>query len=361
MLKGSLGSMSTSVRIALDAMGGDHGPSVVIPGAAHALKTRPDIQFLLYGDEAKLAPYLAQHPELKGCSRVIHTDVAVAMDDKPSQALRRTRKSSSMWMAIEAVKNGDADVTVSAGNTGALMAMSTVCLRTMAGIERPAIAAMWPTMRGRAIVLDVGATIGADAQHLVDLAIMGSAMARIVLNIETPTVGLLNVGVEEIKGIEEVKAASRILREGKIPSLRYQGFVEGDDIGKGTVDVVVTEGFTGNIALKTAEGTAKQLATILREGMQANLFTKLGYLLARSAFQNLKSKMDPSHVNGGVFLGLDGIVIKSHGGTDVRGFSNAVGIGFDMVRHQLLEKIRHSLAVSDDRRITITDEMDTRA
>ena len=353
--------MSTSVRIALDAMGGDHGPSVVIPGAAHALKTRPDIQFLLFGDQAKLAPYLAQHPELNARSRVIHTDVAIAMDDKPSQALRRTRKSSSMWMAIEAVKNGEADCTVSAGNTGALMAMSTVCLRTMAGIERPAIAAMWPTMRGRAIVLDVGATIGADAQHLVDLAIMGSAMARIVLNIETPSVGLLNVGVEEIKGIEEVKAASRILREGKIPSLRYQGFVEGDDIGKGTVDVVVTEGFTGNIALKTAEGTAKQLATILREGMQANLFTKLGYLLARSAFQNLKSKMDPSHVNGGVFLGLDGIVIKSHGGTDVRGFSNAVGIGFDMVRHQLLEKIRHSLAVSDDRRITITDEMDARA
>ncbi len=353
--------MSTSVRIALDAMGGDHGPSVVIPGAAHALKTRPGIQFLLYGNEAKIAPYLAQHPELQAQARVIHTDVAVAMDDKPSQALRRTRKSSSMWMAIEAVKNGEADVTVSAGNTGALMAMSTVCLRTMAGIERPAIAAMWPTMTGRAIVLDVGATIGADAQHLVDLAIMGSAMARIVLNIETPSVGLLNVGVEEIKGIEEVKAAGRILREGKIPSLRYQGFVEGDDIGKGTVDVVVTEGFTGNIALKTAEGTAKQLATILREGMQANIFTKLGYLLARGAFQNLKSKMDPSHVNGGVFLGLDGIVIKSHGGTDIRGFSNAVGIGFDMVRHQLLEKIRHSLAVSDDRRIIMTDEMDARA
>ena len=353
--------MSTQIRIALDAMGGDHGPSVVIPGAAHALKTRPGIQFLLYGNEAKIAPYLAQHPELQAQARVIHTDVAVAMDDKPSQALRRTRKSSSMWMAIEAVKNGEADVTVSAGNTGALMAMSTVCLRTMAGIERPAIAAMWPTMTGRAIVLDVGATIGADAQHLVDLAIMGSAMARIVLNIETPSVGLLNVGVEEIKGIEEVKAAGRILREGKIPSLRYQGFVEGDDIGKGTVDVVVTEGFTGNIALKTAEGTAKQLATILREGMQANIFTKLGYLLARGAFQNLKSKMDPSHVNGGVFLGLDGIVIKSHGGTDIRGFSNAVGIGFDMVRHQLLEKIRHSLAVSDDRRIIMTDEMDARA
>ena len=208
--------MSTSVRIALDAMGGDHGPSVVIPGAAHALKTRPEIEFLLYGDEAKLAPYLAQHAELRARSRVIHTDVAVAMDDKPSQALRRTRKSSSMWMAIEAVKNGEADVTVSAGNTGALMAMSTVCLRTMAGIERPAIAAIWPTLTGRAIVLDVGATIGADAQHLVDLAIMGSAMARICLRSSSATWPssthwLANPGSERDKLRQARKLIARVL------------------------------------------------------------------------------------------------------------------------------------------------------
>ncbi len=353
--------MKPKVRIALDAMGGDHGASVVIPGAARALAARPDIEFLMFGDEAIIKPLLANHGHLAAATTLVHTDVFVKMGDKPSQALRQGRRNSSMWLALEAVKKGDADVAVSAGNTGALMAMSKFCLRTMAQIDRPAIAGIWPTLRGDSIVLDVGASIGADSQHYVDLAVMGAAMASIVFGVARPTVGLLNVGVEEIKGIEEVKAASRILREGKIPSLRYQGFVEGDDIGKGTVDVVVTEGFTGNIALKTAEGTAKQLATILREGMQANLFTKLGYLLSRSAFQNLKSKMDPSHVNGGVFLGLDGIVIKSHGGTDVRGFSNAVGIGFDMVRHQLLEKIRHSLAVSDDRRITITDEMDARA
>jgi glycerol-3-phosphate acyltransferase PlsX len=353
--------MSSKVRIALDAMGGDHGPSVVIPGAAEALARHSDIEFLLFGDQSVIAPLLAAHPALQASARIVHTDVSVAMDEKPSQALRRTRRASSMWMAIESVKNGEADVVVSAGNTGALMAMSTICLRTMAGVDRPAIAAMWPTLRGRSIVLDVGATIGADAQHLVDLAIMGSAMARIVLAIECPTVGLLNVGVEEIKGIEEVKAAGRTLREGQIGGLDYKGFVEGDDIGKGTVDVVVTEGFTGNIALKTAEGTAKQLAQVLREGMLSSLLTKIGYFFARSAFRSLKEKMDPRNVNGGVFLGLDGIVIKSHGGTDATGFGNAIGIGFDMVRHELLGKIRTSLAESDDRRIALTAEMDARA
>jgi glycerol-3-phosphate acyltransferase PlsX len=353
--------MSTQIRIALDAMGGDHGPSVVLPGAAKALERRPDIEFLLVGDEARIAPLLAQHPTLKERSTILHTGVSVGMDEKPSQALRRTRRSSSMWMAIEAVKNGQADVVVSAGNTGALMAMSTICLRTMAGIARPAIACMWPTTRGRSIVLDVGATIGGDAQHYVDLAIMGSAMARIVLEIERPTVGLLNVGVEEIKGIEEVKAAGRMLREGTFPAMQYQGFVEGDDIGKGTVDVVVTEGFTGNIALKTAEGTAKQLADVLRNAMSSGLMSKIGYLFARGAFQQLKDKMDPRNVNGGVFLGLDGVVIKSHGGTDALGFSNAIGIGFEMVRHQLLGQIRDSLAQSDDVRIAVAAEMDARA
>ncbi len=353
--------MSNPVRIALDAMGGDHGPSVVIPGAAEALERRANIEFLLFGDEAVLGPLVALHPALKAQSRIIHTDVAVGMDEKPSQALRRTRRASSMWMAIDAVKTGAADVIISAGNTGALMAMSTICLRTMAGIDRPAIAAMWPTLRGRSIVLDVGATIGADAQHLVDLAIMGSAMARIVLDIERPTVGLLNVGVEEIKGIEEVKAAGRILREGNIPSLDYQGFVEGTDLGKGTVDVVVTEGFTGNIALKAAEGTARQLAEVLRTAMGATWLTKLGYLLARQAFRTLKDKMDPRNVNGGVFLGLDGVVIKSHGSADATGYANAIGVGFDMVRHELLDKIRESLAVSDERRLALTADMDARA
>ena len=240
-----------------------------------------------------------------------------------------------MWLAIEAVKTGEADAAVSAGNTGALMAMSKICLRTMPNVDRPAIAAMWPTTRGSSIVLDVGASIGADAQHLVDLAIMGAAMAKIVLSIERPTVGLLNIGVEEIKGLEEIKAAGRILRESALPSLEYHGFVEGDDLGKGTVDVVVTEGFTGNIALKTAEGTATQIGRYFRDAMSRSLMSKVGYWFAREAFRTLREKMDPRSVNGGVFLGLDGVVIKSHGGTDAVGYAGAIGVGYDMVQARL--------------------------
>ena len=324
-------------------MGGDHGPSVVIPGAALTLVRHPDSQFVIHGQESLCLPLLDQHPQLKAVSTFVHADVAVRMDDKPRQALRQGRWKSSMWRAIESVKKGEADVAVSAGNTGALMAMAKFCLRTMAHVDRPAIAAMWPTMRGESIVLDVGATIGADARHLVDLAIMGSAMAQIVFDIERPTVGLLNVGVEEIKGLEEVKAAGRILKDNAFPCMTYAGFVEGDDIGKGTVDVVVTEGFAGNIALKTAEGTAKQLAGYLRGAMSRTWRAKLGYLLAKSAFDLLRDKMDPRKVNGGVFLGLDGVVIKSHGGTDATGFATAIDIGYDMVRYELMSKIRASL------------------
>src|SRR5271157_4852669 len=274
--------MASDICIALDAMGGDYGPTVVVPGAAVALERRPDVEFLIYGDEKAIGLALAHHARLKEKSRIIHTDVAVKMSDKPSQALRTGRRVSSMWQTIEAVKSGAADCAVSAGNTGALMAMAKFCLHTMSPIERPAIAAMWPTLRGESIVLDVGATIGADAQHYVDLAIMGAAMARSLFELERPTVGLLNIGVEEVKGIEEVKAASRLLQEIDSPLLDYRGFVEGDDIGRGSVDVVVTEGFTGNIALKTAEGTAKQIGAYLRQALSKNLMTKLGALIARS-------------------------------------------------------------------------------
>jgi len=335
--------MTRKVRISLDAMGGDHGPSVVIPGAAIALEHHPQAHFIMHGQEALCLPLLDAHPRLKAVTTFVHADVAVRMDDKPSQALRQGRWKSSMWRAIESVKKGEADVAVSAGNTGALMAMSKFCLRTMAHVDRPAIAAIWPTTRGESIVLDVGATIGADARHLVDLAIMGSAMARIVFDIDRPTVGLLNVGVEEIKGVEEVKTAGRMLRDANLPTLAYFGFVEGDDIGKGTVDVVVTEGFSGNIALKTAEGTAKQLAAYLRSAMSRTLMARIGYLFARGAFDALREKMDPRKANGGVFLGLDGIVIKSHGGTDPTGFAAAIDLGYDMVEHDLMSKIRESL------------------
>jgi phosphate acyltransferase len=335
--------MPEPVRISLDAMGGDHGPSVVVPGAALALERHPGTRFLLFGDRAQIEPLLDKHPALKAAAEVRHTDVAVRMDDKPSQALRSGRRTSSMWLAIQAVRDGEADAAVSAGNTGALMAMSKICLKTMAHIERPAIAGMWPTLRGESIVLDIGATIGADAIHLVDLAIMGAAMARIVLGIERPTVGLLNVGTEEIKGVEMVKEAGRILRETNLPQFAYHGFVEGDDIGKGTVDVVVTEGFTGNIALKTAEGTAKQIGEYLRAAMSRTWTAKIGYLLARQAFDALREKMDPRRVNGGVFLGLGGIVIKSHGGTDALGFASAIDIGYDMAHYELMRTIREML------------------
>ncbi|WGD31174.1 phosphate acyltransferase PlsX [Ancylobacter sp. WKF20] len=331
--------MSSTVRIALDVMGGDHGPDVVLPGAEIALIRHPDISFLLFGDEARLNAVLARLPRLKAASRVIHTDVVVRMDDKPSQALRQGRKVSSMWRAIDAVRLGEADCAVSAGNTGALMAMAKVNLKTMAGISRPAIACLWPTTKGESVVLDVGASIGATAQHLVDMAVMGAAMARIVFDIERPTVGLLNVGVEEIKGVEEVKDAAAALREANHAGFTYHGFVEGDDIGKGTVDVVVTEGFSGNIALKTAEGTAKQVADYLRAAINRSLMAKIGYVLARGAFNALREKLDPRKSNGGVFLGLNGIVIKSHGGTDAEGFASAVDIGYDMVRNKLLSRI----------------------
>jgi glycerol-3-phosphate acyltransferase PlsX len=335
--------MSRVVRIALDAMGGDHGASVVIPGAGLALERRPDIRFVMVGDRAVLEPLLAAQPALKEASEVRHTAVAVRMDAKPSQALRAGRYKSSMWLTLEAVKKGEADVAVSAGNTGALMAMAKFCLKSMGEINRPAIAGLWPTVRGESVVLDVGATIGADARHLVDLAVMGAAMARIVFDIERPTVGLLNVGVEEIKGIETVKEAGRILREADLPHLDYVGFVEGDDLGKGTVDVVVTEGFTGNIALKTAEGTAKQLAAYLKSAMSRTFLARIGYFLARGAFDALREKMDPRRSNGGVLLGLEGIVIKSHGGTDALGIASAIELAYEMARYDLLAKIRESI------------------
>jgi glycerol-3-phosphate acyltransferase PlsX len=335
--------MPQKVRIALDAMGGDIGASVVIPGAAISLSRHPDTEFLLFGDRALIDAELAKHPAMKAASRVIHTDVAVSMHDKPSQALRRGRKTSSMWLAIDAVKKGDAHVAVSAGNTGALMAMARFCLRMLPGIDSPAIAGVWPTIRGDSVVLDLGATIGADAEHLKALAVMGGAMARVLFDLERPTVGLLNIGVEEVKGGEEIRKAAEMLRAMDLPNLDFIGFVEGDGIGKGAADVIVTEGFTGNIALKTAEGTARQISEYLRSAMSRSWRSRIGYLFARQAFKALRDKMDPSKSNGGVLLGLKGIVVKSHGGTDAEGFAYAVDVGYDMVRYDLLAKINQML------------------
>jgi glycerol-3-phosphate acyltransferase PlsX len=336
--------MSDKVRVALDAMGGDHGPAVVVAGADLALTRHPEIEFLFFGNTALVAPLVDARPALKSASKLIHTDIAVRMEDKPSQALRYGRWKSSMWLAVDAVKKGDADVAVSGGNTGALMAMSKFNLKTLPGIERPAIAALWPTLRGESVVLDLGASIGADADHLVDLAVMGAAMARILFGLDRPSVGLLNIGVEEAKGLEPVREASAVLREQKLPGLDYHGFVEGNDIGKGTVDVVVTEGFAGNIALKTAEGTARQMAEYLKAAMTRTLWARIGYLFARSAFRELRERLDTRKSNGGVFLGLNGIVIKSHGSTDAEGFAAAIELGHGVVRDELLAKITAALA-----------------
>ena len=336
--------MADKVRIALDAMGGDHGASVLLPGAEISLIRHPDIEYVMFGDRAVVGPVLETLPRLKAVTRFVHTDVAIRMDDKPSQALRRGRWKSSMWLTLDAVKKGEADVAVSAGNTGALMAMSRFALHMLPGVERPAIAALWPTLKGESVVLDLGASIGADETHLINLAAMGSAMARVLFDIERPTVGLLNIGVEEVKGLEPVREAGRILRETDFPDFAYHGFVEGDDIGKGVVDVVVTEGFAGNIALKTAEGTARQFAQYLRAAMNRTWAARLGYLLSRAAFRMLSEKMDPRKSNGGVFLGLNGIVIKSHGGADAEGTASAIDMGYDMVRYELLAKILHAMA-----------------
>ncbi|WP_127071224.1 phosphate acyltransferase PlsX [Pelagibacterium lentulum] len=331
--------MSGNITISVDAMGGDNAPRAPIEGAKMLLRERPDARFIFHGRQENLAPLLEEFSELKPVSEIRHSETVITMEDKPSQALRKGKGNSSMWAAIQSVKDGEAQVAISGGNTGALMAMATFCLRPMPGISRPAIAAIWPTLRSDIVVLDVGATIGADADQLVDFSILGAALARALFDMKSPTIGLLNVGVEEAKGNEWVKDAGKILSETSGAGFTYHGFVEGDDIGKGTVDVVVTEGFTGNIALKTAEGTARQVATYVRNALAMNWLTKLGALLASQGLRAIRSKMDPRTVNGGVFLGLNGVVIKSHGGTDEIGYKSALSLAYDMARNQLIDKI----------------------
>ena len=335
--------MSENIRISVDAMGGDKGPRVVVHGARLALKERKNTSFIFHGRKEDLDPLLDEFADLKPVSTVRHCDNVIQMDDKPSQALRKGRNNSSMWAALQSVKDGEADVAISGGNTGALMAMATFCLRPIEGISRPAIAAIWPTLRSDIIVLDVGATIGGDAQQLVDFSILGAALARALFDQESPTVGLLNVGTEELKGLDQVKDAAQILAAANGAGFTYHGFVEGDDIGKGTVDVVVTEGFAGNIALKTAEGTARQVGGYLRSALSADFMSRLGALLARRALNALRSKMDPRTVNGGIFLGLNGIVIKSHGGTDEIGVKSALGLAYEMARSRLIDKITEGM------------------
>jgi glycerol-3-phosphate acyltransferase PlsX len=287
-------------------MGGDAGPGVVTAALARSTVRHPEVSFLLHGDEALLKPLLAKRSRLSGRAEIRHTSEQVRMGEKPSQALRRGR-NTSMWRAVEAVARKEAEVAISAGNTGALMAMSMHQLGVLEGMDRPAIAALWPTKRGQSVVLDVGANIASDADQLVEFAVMGEAFARAILGLERPTVGLLNVGAEDVKGNEAVRGAANTLRNVNLP-IEFCGFVEGDDISEGTVDVVVTDGFTGNIALKTAEGTARLVVHFLRSTLKRSFFARAGAFLASGALGTLRRKLDPRTANGGIFLGLNGVV-----------------------------------------------------
>jgi glycerol-3-phosphate acyltransferase PlsX len=330
--------VSTPVTISIDAMGGDHAPDIVVEGVRLAHVRLPHVRYLLFGDAAKIEPLLERFPEIRGHCSVRHTDQAVSGDAKPSQVLRTGRRSS-MWLAVDAVAKGEAAGVVSAGNTGALMAVSKFVLRMLPGIDRPAIAGMFPTERGETVMLDLGANVDCDANNLFQFAVMGEVFARAVLGLEQPSVGLLNVGSEELKGNDAVKTAASMLRESPLP-IRFHGFVEGNDICAGTVDVVVTDGFTGNIALKTAEGTVRLYSTFLKRGFGSSLLAKLGYVLAKQALTKVKVRTDPRRYNGAMFLGLNGIAVKSHGGTDSFGFANAIGVAVDLVAHGYNDRIR---------------------
>ena len=330
--------MSVPVTISIDAMGGDAAPEIVVEGVRLAHERLPHVRYLLFGDEARIRPLMDAAPGLAGVCTIRHTDEAVSNDAKPSQVLRTGRRSS-MWLAVDAVHKGEAAGVVSAGNTGALMAVSKFVLRTLPGIDRPAIAGMFPTIRGETLMLDLGANVDCNANNLIEFAVMGEVFARAVLGLEQPSVGLLNVGSEDMKGNDAVKAAAAALRESSLP-IRFHGFVEGNDICGGTVDVVVTDGFTGNIALKTAEGTVKFYSSFLRQAFQSSVLAKIGYLFAKHALNKVKTRTDPRRYNGAMFLGLNGIAVKSHGGTDAFGFANAIAVAVDLVAHGYNERIR---------------------
>ncbi|CAN5496387.1 phosphate acyltransferase PlsX [soil metagenome] len=322
-------------------MGGDHGPSVIVPGVAIAAQNQPDVRFLLHGDQALLNAELAKSPAARAVSEVRHTDKAISMDEKPAQAMRRG-KGSSVWNAVEALRNNEAQAVVSAGNTGALMAISKLILRMGAGLERPAIVASWPTMNGVSAVLDVGANVESDAAQLVEFAIMGAAFHHAVHGSQRPTVGLLNVGSEDQKGHEEVREAHAILKQTSL-DFDYRGFVEGTDIAKGTVDVVVTDGFTGNVALKTAEGLARFFSAEIRATLTSGPLAMLGALIASGALKKMRQRLDPGRVNGGPLLGLNGIVVKSHGGADATGFASAIRVAVDLARSDFSAEIDRNL------------------
>ena len=345
--------MGASPRIAIDAMGGDTGPSVMLAGAARAHDARADLRFLLFGDKAAIQAELDKHPSLAGVVEIVHCDDVIAGTEKPSQAIRRA-KTTSMGRAIAAVKSGQANAALSAGNTGAMMAMSKLALRTIPGIHRPALAALLPTLgENDLVMLDLGANTESDTQNLVQFAVMGAAYARVALDLKRPRVQLLNIGTEELKGTDELKDAAAILREADYLGMRFDGFIEGDKISRGDADVVVTDGFSGNIALKTAEGTARFVTDLLRRAFTSSTRSKIGFLISRPATELLKHHLDPNNHNGAVFLGLNGIVVKSHGNANAKGVANAIRVAGRLVREDLTRKIAEDLANIDAHRAPV--------
>jgi glycerol-3-phosphate acyltransferase PlsX len=312
------------IIIALDAMGGDNAPAVVVEGALSAAKRFPELDFRLFGDEAAIHALLANHPDVMERITVIHTDEKVAPDDKPSSALRRGTKTS-MRMAINDVLDGNSHAIISAGNTGALMAISKFVLRTLPGVDRPAISAIMPSQKGPLVMLDMGANLECTAENLFQFAVMGAAFYRAALGSAQARVGILNIGHEEAKGHGYLRDAAEMIRQSGLKE-HYHGFVEGNDLSTGTVQVVVTDGFTGNVALKVAEGVAKFVSGELKRELKGGLLSRLGALLSLPALRRVRRRFNPSLYNGGMLVGLNGIVIKSHGSADAEGFANAIGV-----------------------------------
>ncbi len=322
-------------------MGGDHAPQIVVEGLNIAAERHPGASFLLVGDEAAIAPLLQRYKRAAAACTVRHAPEAIPGDMKPTQALRLRR--ASMRVAIDAVAGKEAHGVVSAGNTGALLALAKIVLKGLPGIDRPAMAGIMPSARGDLVMLDLGANVQCDVRNLVEFAVMGDMFARTVLGLPAPAIGLLNVGSEELKGDDRLRQAAEVLRESHIGP-QFHGFVEGHDIAAGTTDVVVTDGFTGNVALKTGEGALKLVRDLLKQVFTASLSAKLGYLLAKPSLERLREWLDPRRYNGAVFLGLNGVVVKSHGGTDAQGFAHAVDVAMDMVTHRFNDRIRDGLA-----------------
>jgi glycerol-3-phosphate acyltransferase PlsX len=333
--------MSDPFTLAVDAMGGDHAPAIVIEGLGLAAERHPGARFLLCGDEAKIAPILARSKRARAVCTVRHAPDVIGNETKVAAAIRM--RQSSMCVAIDAVAAGEAFGVVCAGNTGALMALSKLRIKRLPGIDRPALAAIMPSARGDVVMLDLGANLACDPRNLVEFALLGDMFARTVLGLTAPTIGLLNVGAEEQKGDERIRQAAEFLRGTQLAG-QFHGFVEGHDIAAGTTDIVVSDGFSGNVALKTGEGALRLVSELMKQIFQSSLSARLGYLLAKSGLDQMRLFLDPRRYNGAVLLGLNGMVVKSHGGTDAEGFAHATDVAVDMVTHRFNERIREGLS-----------------